>query len=392
MNHDTDAMFRTLKPAGLDTTVAEAHARRREQDLAAAWNGTGSGHGLSVPAARRRMPRVLVAGLAAGAVAASAAFVIAATDGSGDSPGARPTASVTVRALDARAVLLASADSAAKAPLTTGAYWYTRERETTLVRPSTAAESKAMAKARAAGKAGPRRWLPDPPLTAYVSRTEDSWDGRNRHDRTIVGIDPKITFATPADEATWKKMSRQERRQWNLDTDAKPVVGNYDFSDLRLSLTQRDKTIEKLAKLPSDPKALEQVMRTWFKHENQAAQQEDGKSMDGDFAQYVFGEAQDLLAGPLTPGAKAGLYRLLAEQPGIRYLGTAADPMGRKGAVLALGGNDDSASPGKNFEIRLIIDPRSGRLLAQESGDRKAPSLTMTYEAMGWVNSLGARP
>ncbi|WP_433176762.1 CU044_5270 family protein [Actinoallomurus sp. CA-150999] len=390
MNDNADDMFRTLKPTGLDTMVAEAHARRREQDLAAAWDGSGSDRAVSVPAARRRMPRVLVAGLAAGAVAATAAGVIVATDGSRGTGGGRPAPSGTVR-VDARAVLLASAESVAKAPATTGAYWYTRERETSLVSPATPEEKKAFTKKF--GDKKPGRRVPSFPLSASVSKTQDTWSGRNRHDRTIVGIDPKITFSTPADEAKWKRMSLRERQQWDLDTSAKPQVNNYDFASLRLSLTQRDKTVEALAKLPSDPAALERVMRTWFKHENQLAQQHDGEPMGGDFSQYVFGEAQDLLAGPLTPGAKAALYRLLAKQPGIGYLGTAADPMGRKGAVLALGSGGDTVQQAKSGgEIRLIVDPSTGRLLAQESGDRKAPSLTMTYESMGWVNSLGARP
>lgn len=388
MNRDADAMFRTLKPADLDTTLAEVYARRREQDLAAAWAGPETDRAVTVPATRRRMPRLLVAGLAAGAVAATAAGVIVATDGSGNSGGARPTASGTVRALDARTVLLTSAESAAKAPATTGDYWYTRERETSIFTPS---EFRNAAKKRIAERLGEKR-MRLPSFTAYVSKTQDSWYGRDRRDRTITGIEPRITFPSPADEAAWKKLTPKEKDWFGLDPAGRPHVNNYDFSDLKPNLTQRDKTIEALAKLPSDPKALERIMRTWFKHENQLSQQHDGKSMDGDFAQYVFGEAQDLLAGPLTPGAKAALYRLLADQPGIRYLGTAADPMGRKGAVLVFDGNHGGVRADKDVEIRLIIDSKSGRLLAQESGDRKAPSLTMTYETMGWVNSLGARP
>ncbi|MEV5746358.1 CU044_5270 family protein [Actinoallomurus sp. NPDC052308] len=386
LNRDPDDLFRTLKPVGLETMAAEAHSRRRERDLAEAWGGGDSGRAVSMPTARRRRPRLLVAGLAAGAVAASAALVIVATDGSGGSPGVRPTASHTVRALDARAILLTSADSAAKAPATTGAYWYTRERETSIFSTS---DFRKAAQKRIARQLGEKS-LRFAPFTAYVSKTQDSWYGRDRRDRTITGIDPRITFPSPADEAAWKKLTPKEKDWFGVDPSGKPHVNNYDFSGLKPNITQRDKTIEALTRLPTDPAGLQKTMRTWFKHENQLSNQHDGEPMGDSFAQYVFGEAQDLLAGPLTPGAKAALYRLLAEQPGIRYLGTADDPMGRKGAVLALGGND--ARPGKGFEIRLIIDPQSGRLLAQESGDRKAPSLTMTYEAMGWVNRLGARP
>jgi hypothetical protein len=391
MDHNAEDMFRTLKPAGLDTMVAEAHARRREQDLATAWDGRGSDRAVSVPAARRRMPRVLVAGLAAGAVAATAAGVIVATGDSGRSGGTRPTASGTGPSLDARSILLASAETIAKSPATTGSFWYVRERETRLyVAP---ADQKQMEK-KFGKKIGKKTGKP-PSLTAYISGTEESWDGRNAHDRTIVGIDPKITFPAPADEAQWKKLTPAERRQWDLDVYVKPTVSNYDFSHTKLARTDQEKSIKALAKLPTDAAALERVMRNWYKDENQAAIEHDGVPTGDSFPQYVFGEAQDLLAGSITPGTKAALYRLLAKQPGIHYLGTASDQLGRKGAVLAMGDPTVKVQGGlmkQGGEIRLIIDTKTGQLLAQESGPRKTPLLTMTYESMGWVNSLGARP
>ncbi|GAB3960781.1 hypothetical protein GCM10029978_011100 [Actinoallomurus acanthiterrae] len=372
MNDNAEDMFRTLKPAGLDTVVAETHARRREQDLAKAWDGGGSDGAVSAPPVRRRVPRVLVAGLAAGAVAAAAAGVIVATDGSRGAGGARPAPSGTVRIMDARAVLLASADSAAKAPATTGTYWYTRVRETSLV--------------RTFGEMKPGRGLPTPLLTAYVSTTRDGWHGRDRNSRVMVGIDPKITFPTPADEAKWKRMSLRERRRWGLDMTVKPRVTDLVFSSS--SLTDRDKTTGALLKLPTDPAALERVLRTWYQHEKQEAEQRRDELTDDTFAKYLFSEASELLAGPLTPGAKAAVYRLLAKQPGIQYVGTATDPAGRKGAVLTKRPDD----PDDTFGIRLIIDPKTGRLLAHESHNRKTLIRTVTYESMGWVTSLGARP
>jgi hypothetical protein len=338
------------------------------------------------------MPRVLIAGLAVGAVAA-AAGVIVATDGSG---GARPTASGTERTVDARTILLASAETVAKDPAGTGAYWYTRERETRLVAPMKVADARKKAMATKMGDGGKVNGKVElsSPVTAYVSATEESWNGRDRHNRTITGIDRKISFPSSAEEAKWKKLGATERRRWDLDVPGESQVSNYDFSKLKPTITQRDKTVAALTKLPADTAALEKTMRTWFKHENQLSNAVDGEPMEGGFARYVFGEAQDLLAGPITPGAKAALYRLLAEQQGIHYLGTATDALGRKGAVLAIGDPtvDEQKTPEANAEIRLIIDTKTGRLLAQESGKRKAPSLTMTYEATGWADHLGDRP
>ncbi|MFB9837903.1 hypothetical protein ACFFNX_37645, partial [Actinoallomurus acaciae] len=305
-----------------------------------------------------------------------------APDGSGRPGGTRLTSSRAGQALDARTILLTSADTVAKTPATTGADWYTRERETRLISPDQAV-AKRLAKKFGKGK----KPAAASPITASVSSTEEAWTGRNGHDRTVTGIDPKIAFPSEAEKAKWTKLTPAERQRWDLDVSGKPKVSNYDFSSLKLSLNQQDKTVAALEKLPSDPAALEKTLRTWFAHENQVSKAHDGVPMGGDFSQYVFGQAQDLLAGPLTPGTKATLYRLLAKQPGITYLGTKSDSLGREGAVLTM------SDPGSEAEeIRLIIDPKTGQLLAQESGPRAKPLLTMTYESVGWVNSLGARP
>lgn len=347
---NADDMFRTLRPADLDTLVAEAHARRRDRDLAAAWDGADPA--VLARTMRRRMPRLLVATLAAGAVAAAAAGVIVATDGSGGHGRPAP-----VQTMDARSVLLASADSAAKAPATTGAYWYVRERETSFLSPVSLSAAQKRGIAKKLPKGAPARKLQSPPLSAYVSQTEDSWSGRDRHDRTITGIDRAIRFASPADKAKWQRLSAGAKRRWGLDESEKPQVGNYDFSKVKLSVTQRDKTVDALMRLPADPAALDRTLRVWFGHENRSAERHDGEPSGGDFTQYVFGEAQDLLAGPLTPGARAALYRVLAGQPGIHSLGPATDALGRRGVTLTAG---SAAEARDGSEIRLIVDPSTG--------------------------------
>ncbi|MES9535851.1 CU044_5270 family protein [Actinomadura sp. NPDC000600] len=367
MNRTPDSTLQALRPQALDELAAESYARRREQDIARVLAATSEE---AVPRTeRRRMPRLLTAGLAAGAVAAAAVGVIVAT---GDSSGTRTPAPAASQRLDARTVLLASAEGAAKAPATTGKYWYTRERETRLVGPARRRSPRSEALAKKRGKKSP-------PVTAYVTTTQETWSGRDRRDRTIVGIDRKITFPSAAEEAKWKALGSPELEPWS----AKRHVNDYDFSDLKLTKTQRNQTVSALAKLPSEPKALEKALRGWYRDENQASLGHDGVPMSGDFAQYVFGTAQDLLVGPITPATKSALFRMLAEQPGITYLGTGTDRLGRKGAVLAGKGG---------IEIRLIIDPETGQLLEQDSGDRKSPMLVMTYQSMGWVNHLDDRP
>lgn len=371
MNRNPDSTLQALRPEALDGLAAEAYARRREEDIARALAATSEETvpGTALRTRRRRMPRVLTTGLAAGALAAAAAGVIVATD---DSGGPRTPAPAASQRLDARTVLLASAEGAAKAPATTGKYWYTRERETRLVGP-------ARKPPPGSERARKKRWTKSPPVTAYVSTTQDTWSGLDRHERTITGIDRKITFPSAAEEARWRGLGAPELEPWS----AKRQVNDYDFSHIKLTRTQRNTTVSALTGLPGDPGALERALRGWYEDENQASVEHDGVPMEGDFAQYVFGVAQDLLAGPITPATKSALFRMLAGQPGITYLGAGTDRLGRRGAVLALKGGT---------EIRLIIDPRTGRLLEQDSGDRKSPSLVMTYQAMGWVRHLGDRP
>ncbi|MFB9833037.1 CU044_5270 family protein [Actinoallomurus acaciae] len=382
MNENSDGVFRALRPEALDGLAAETYARRREQDISRALAVTSSTtmSGAVPRTVRRRMPRLLAAGLTAGAVAAAAAGVIVATNSSG---GRHTHAPATAQRLDARTVLLVSAESAAKAPATTGAFWYTRERETRLIGPINERTARNKAGAKKSGKMKP------PPVTAYISSTQDTWNGRDRRDRTITGIDRKITFPNPAEKARWKALGAPELEPWS----AKQHVSDYDFSHSKLTKVQQDKAVDALTKLPNDPDALERVLQGWFKDENQASAAHDGVPMSGDFALYAFGTAQDLLAGPITPATKSALFRVLAKQPGITYLGTGTDRLGRKGAVLAMsGGTTAEKTTSSGSEIRLIIDSKTGQLLEQESGDRKSPSLVMTYQTMGWVDHLGDRP
>jgi hypothetical protein len=96
--------------------------------------------------------------------------------------------------------------------------------------------------------------------------------------------------------------------------------------------------------------------------------------------------AQDLLAGPITPGTRAALYRVLAGQDGVRPDGAVTDPFGRRGVAVSMAGPAG--------RIRLIIDPGTAALPAYQSfvEDDGAAGLSRTYQATGRVGALGARP
>ncbi|MEV0229580.1 CU044_5270 family protein [Nonomuraea sp. NPDC050786] len=60
---------------------------------------------------------------------------------------------------------------------------------------------------------------------------------------------------------------------------------------------------------------------------------------------------------PAAPGTRAAVYRMLATMPGVSVLDDVRDPMGRQGVTLQL--------PTRGADrVQLVIDPRSGELLA----------------------------
>jgi hypothetical protein len=132
-------------------------------------------------------------------------------------------------------------------------------------------------------------------------------------------------------------------------------VNNYDIP-IRYMIGSEQITMDRLRKLPTGTARLEtELWRRW------RAGRIAKTDMDG-FTSFVWTTAQDLLAGPITPGTKAALYRVLAKQPGIEYVGSVRDRLGRPGVALAM---PVSASNGGG-QSRQIIDTRTGRLLAYE--------------------------
>jgi hypothetical protein len=354
-----EAAFRALRPAALDRLGAEAHATRREADLAAALATSRE-----TPVRRRRVAsRSLIAAVAAASVAV--AGVVAVNSGGDDHHVRRP--SVVVPPMDARTVLLASAESAAKAPATSARYWYTNELTSYYV------DQRVDRRVGRTRKPGRPPAVTKLPYGGFVSTGQESWtarDGRDRS-RTITGIDTATTFPTKEDEAKWRAAGSPE-----LLTPQKRSVNDYDIP-IRYTIGSRQVTMDVLRRLTTSAPGLEAELRRRWRA---------GHSGQGGFTPYVWETAADLLAGPITPGTKAALYRVLAGLPGIRNAGTAKDRLGRTGTALALPSGDE--------ESRLVVDQRSGELLAYESWAKGAryPRLSLTYRSMGWAGGLSDRP
>ncbi|WP_344282256.1 hypothetical protein, partial [Actinomadura napierensis] len=323
---------------------------------------------------------LLLAGVAGGSVAVAGGVAVTGADG-GHAGRHAPTAQASP--VDARTFLLASAKTAERAPAVPGRYWYTNE---VTFEYHAKSEADALRKLREKASAARGANSPAPAATdgdkappfAYTLVTgQESWLSRTGHDRsrTITGIGARTSFPTAADKAAWRRAGSPDL----LSRYGHGGVNNYD-EPLRYQIGDVQVTTADLLKLPVTADALGAEMRR--RHEADKRKRSDV----GSFADYLWWTAQDLLAGPITPGTKAALYRLLADQPGIRSEGAATDRLGRKGVAV-------SRAEGTGHR-RLVIDPKTAELLADEyfRGPGDTPSLSMTYKAMGWTGSLGARP
>ncbi|MFI0445154.1 CU044_5270 family protein [Actinomadura sp. 6N118] len=373
---DPDKIFQALRPAALDDDAEYAYHRRRDNDLAAAMRADTT---VKTIRPRRRRPTLLIAGVAAAACAA--AGVIVATD-QGD--GARTTPPKREQAApynDARSVLLAAAQAAERDPGKPARYWYHRERTTSR------AGDLMLRIDKSTGR--PRKTKQKAQFVGYVSHVQEHWLARDKGDvtRSITGIDRRTTFASPADEAKWKAMGSPELEPWS----AKRHVNDYP-EPMRMTFGQKAVTFAELAKLPTEAGALKAELRRRYK-----ADVNDPKyPLQDSYTLYVWSIAQDLLAGPIKTGTRAALLKVLAEQPGLRLVGEVTDEKGRRGVAVAMPaeGEQTHVSGGDISEYRLIVSPETGRLLSYEvrRPEGQRPSLTITYDAMGWVNALGARP
>jgi hypothetical protein len=374
-----ESTFRALKPAALDGLAQDGYDRRREADLA---RMTATRQGKVVPLRSRRRPLLVVAGVAAASVAA-AGVVVTTTGGQDGHSGGRPSAGAT-QALDARTFLLAAAESAQKAPATSGRYWYTRERTTQRI-------SDMLNKSGVSGKPvngkkrAPKRVKL--PFTATVAGTEDTWYPHDRHDpsRTEMIIDGKVAFSAPGDKAKWQAMGSPDLFLQAFGTNVRHVNNYPGLTTAEIKTAYAHNRVSASPEtLPTDATALEaELRRRW-----QADVHDSRYPLQDSFTLSVFGLAQALLVGPIKPGTRAALYRVLAKQPGLKLGGKATDQTGRAGMAVDL-----PAAKG-DVDIRLIIDPATGQLLAQESGGQagtKPPLLSIVYLSTGWVNKLGAR-
>ncbi|WP_067804789.1 CU044_5270 family protein [Actinomadura formosensis] len=330
----------------------------------------------------------LKAGLGVVAVGAAAAAGIA-TVGSG-SP-APPSSRLDL----GKQAVLAAAEKAEKQP--TGKYWFTDHvtGQSYMMRPKTGSY-------------------------AIVGAHDEyfSWTGvKTGLGEGFFGRSLPARPLTRQDEAAWRRAGSPSKfRVWSNDHyytyDRGKTGWEVDDPDPKgggaFYLNGRKMTVAEIQNLPSDPDALAKLLFT--RTAERGVPDRRAKRLDMSKPDVKLRVAADALENtPLPPRVRAGLMRALTEQPGIRSLGAATDPLGRRGVALAADQDPTTvdreygapAEEQGTYRVRseLIFNPATGELLSDQEvltepggpyRDRR-PGFVVNYwivRASGWTNTL----
>jgi hypothetical protein len=403
-DHVIDRMFARLEP-DVGETVEQTYERRRSVDLDRALR-TPHASSSRLSALRStlmtRRTRLLITGGTAVAGLAAAAIIVPGAV-SGHATHRKVSVMPSGTTVDAHSFLLTAAETAVQEPVRSGRFWYTRTRTTSLIRsiPSVyQAKIEALQKELTAKKAAVHgdaaalrraqreieekvrqlKLHSDPPFSATSSETGETWRARQSGgtNRNLTRPDTKVTFGSAQDEATWKSMGSPalvDREQRTSE----------DHLDRVLSIANPSLTIRNVSALPTSAAKLKSRLEALYKERS-------GAGPTDTFPLYLWQTGADLLTAPITPGTRAALFRVLAEQPGLKATSQVGDAAGRRGVALSLTAPGDESTRG-NVEYRMIIDPGTADLLQIEVRDQRPVALlTQTFERMGWVDRLGQQP
>lgn len=177
------------------------------------------------------------------------------------------------------------------------------------------------------------------------------------------------------------------------------------------SMAGRDMTFEQIRELPSDPAVLKEQISGMVRDVPGGSGGPVGSGgleggsggLEGGSDGLDGGVVADALSGllwskPSSPEVRAAAYRALAELPNVRYLGTAADERGRRGAAFSFTVRTPPTAllPVPALVQRtLIIDVASSRVLS--STDTGGPGADVGDEVevlleAGWTDDEPAPP
>lgn len=376
---ELDNLIAALKPASVAELADDAYARRPDVAQVRARAGASTVNSRPVPARRRSVRRPALAGVAAVAVAAAALAVAMPSDGPGTGPGPGGHDGT----LDTRTFLLASANTAAKQPATSGACWYKRTRMWQDIMPFKPGPGVPTPKRKPLGR--PQNFQ------ARTASSVEDWacaqSGTGMRFGTNGPLDIKVTFPTAKDEAAWKAAGSPPLDVNDGTTVSKPRMVTYRKGSHLVNPLIGSHEIEwkTIAKLPATDSALESYLRKLWRQDRRGGAH--GYTAPADFGEYVFVSAWDLFMAPTTPGTRAALYRILARTPSVRVTGRLKDRLGRPGVAITA----------KGTSVRLVVDRESAQLLDFEDQSSALPGKPaggeyLAFESQGWVNKLGATP
>jgi hypothetical protein len=296
------------------------------------------------PALRWSLVGTGLVGAAAAVALVTSAIVATPTDApqtAGGLPGNTAGDATTVAARD---ILLAAATTAEKAPAETGKYWHVKTLNVS----------------------GPVRVGTAPNVYSVVKRSvEESWDASNPTDASWTGHrDIGVRPQHEADEKAWRAAGSPTK--WTLDSDGSKLVLSTQPGRGELSKDSQSPryledigqlSLEQIRQLPEAQKAL----RDWVTSRIQTQMGFAPGSAEGNRLLFGF-LSRMLLDTPAAPKVRASAFRILADIPGVRGLGTVKDDSGRSGQGVEF-------ADGVTTE-RLIIDAATHLLLAEKTSSK----------------------
>lgn len=317
----------------------------------------------AVPSGAHRRTRrwALAVGVPAVAVAAAAAVFVgfggfgpASHPGGTHADGRTGTTNTDRPPASARELFLAAADRNLAAAATGGRYWVLKAEH---------------GEARTKGPA-------NRPYDIMIRQYTEEWQPVRAGDATVVaGQYLGAAPITDADKAAWQADGAPTR--WTESAPGVDPVVVKAAAEPKYARPIQDATREatyplgggtvtvaQLAALPTDPAALKTALLALFRQQ--------GVTEPDDYALFWSGAhlVSDL---PVPAQLRVASYRMLADVTGVTLLGPATDQHGRGGVAV---GYTRTGDEGRRSQTRLIVDPKTGQALAQESWDVAAQKLT----------------
>ncbi|MBB5776717.1 CU044_5270 family protein [Nonomuraea jabiensis] len=283
------------------------------------------------------------------------------------------------------------------------------------------AAAVAVEKARASGDywrtATLTQWMLTDPTRSYVLESERSgeqWlakrsDLQSWRIRQDLGVKP----ATPQDEAAWRAAGAPTSWRYpkNMKTENLFAV---PFKPLEAAAGERTAerlhgkgkgtagdlvgewmTWEEVRAIPGEPDKLRSYLEERIGRLELAG---SGMDVEEARAYILLRECVGIISGlPASPEVRASAYRILASLPGIRAEGEMTDPLGRRGQALSY---QEEIEPGLFTQVRLVVDPGTGLLLAEvrtnttrlANGREAELRVSTSYRAIGWTDERPQLP